>query len=361
MVFDLVSYSGWLIAALGFGLVVGWRTYLDAPRRNWRDGWIVWGALAFVIAVIVATLKLAPGRYGLWLEVALLMTAFYIVGCFLGSGLKKLLGTHETGAHESASAAAMRGAADVRDGAKLAAEQQATAKAAADRLAIEVAAKAEADRKAAAAKAEAVKAEAAKAEAAKAEADRLAAEAAARAEAERARAEIERRAAAAAKAEAERLAAATLAKAEADRLTAAAVAKALEDRRALAGKGEADRPALATVAKANGSATKTEPAKTESDRSARSRLLPLPGRRRIVLWRKPPQWPRGNEKQVPPPKPRRVVWLQRVSQRSRLGETPPSRPTRPMHRRTVWLRRLPRPRPIGAPSLRYLRRQTEQT
>jgi hypothetical protein len=348
MVFDLVSYSGWLIAALGFGLVVGWSTYLDAPRRNWRDGWIVWGALTFVVGVIVATLKLAPGRYGLWLEVALLMTAFYIVGCFLGGGLKKLLGAHETGAHESGSEAAVRVAADVRNSAMLEAERQATAKAAADRLAVEVAAKAEADRKAAAAKAEA---------------DRLAAEAAAKAEAERARAEIERRAAAAAKAEAERLAAATLAKAEADRLTAAAVAKALEDRRALAVKAEADRLALATVAKAgaNGSAVKTEPAKTEPDRPARSRLLPLPGRRRIVLWRKPPQWPRGNEKQVPPPKPRRVVWLQRVSQRSRFGETPPSRPTRPMHRRTVWLRRLPRPRPIGAPSLRYLRRQTEQT
>jgi hypothetical protein len=78
-----------------------------------------------------------------------------------------------------------------------------------------------------------------------------------------------------------------------------------------------------------------------------------------VLWRKPPQRSRLNEKQIRPPKPRRVVWLQRVSQRSRLGETPPSRPTRPMRRRTLWLRRLPRPRPIGTPSLRYMRRRTE--
>jgi hypothetical protein len=358
MVFDLVSYSGWLIAALGFGLVVGWRTYLNAPRRNWRDGWIVWGALAFVIGVIGATLKLLPGRYGLWLEVALLMTAFYIVGCFLGGGLKTLLGAHESG-----SAATMPAAADSRNGTKLEAERQATAKAAADRLAVEVATKAEADRKAAAAKVEAdrlavealAKAEAdRKAAAAKAQADRLAAEAAAKAEAERARAEIERRAAAAAQAEAERLAAATLAKAEADRLTAAAVAKALEDRRALAVKAEADRVGLTAVAKGDGSAANERPRQ-------RGRLLPLPGRRRMVLWRKPPQWPRGNEKQVPPPKPRRVVWLQRVSQRSRLGETPPSQPTRPMRRRTVWLRRLPRPRPIGAPSLHYLRRRTEQT
>ncbi len=345
MLFDLVSYSGWLIAALGIGLVVGWRTYLDAPRRNWRDGWMVWGALAFVIGVIVAALKLLPGRYGLWLEIALLMIASYIVGCFLGGGLKKLLG-----AHESSGAAAMAAAADVRNSAKLDAERQATAKAAADRLAVEVAVKAEADRR------EADR----KAAAAKAEADRLAAEAAEKAEAERARAEIEQRAAAAAKAEAERLAAATLAKAEAEGLAAAAVAKAVADRKAIALKAEADRLAVAAAAKAevDGSAVKTEPDGPARGRPRqRDRLLPLPGRRRIVLWRKPPQWPRGNEKQVRPPKRRRVVWLQRVSPRSP-GETRPLRPTR---RRIVWLRRLPRPRPIGTPSLHYLRRRTEQT
>ena len=339
MLFDLVSYSGWLIAALGIGLVVGWRTYLDAPRRNWRDGWIVWGALAFIIGVIVAALKLLPGRYGLWLEIALLMIAFYVVGCFLGGGLKRLLGAHESGG---------AAAADVRNSAKLEAERQATAKAAADRLAVEVAVKAEADRK------EADR----KAAAAKAEADRLAAEAAAKAEAERARAEIEQRAAAAAKAEAERLAAAILAKAEAERLAAAAVAKAVADRKVTALKAEADRLAAAAKAEADGSAVKTEPDGPARGRPRqRDRLLPLPGRRRIVLWRKPPQWPRGTEKQVRPPKLRRVVWLQRVSRRLP-GETRPPRPTR---RRVIWLRRLPRPRPIGAPSLIYMRRRTEQT
>jgi len=396
MLFDVVSYPGWLIAALGIGLLVGWRTYLNAPRRNWRDGWIIWGALAFVIGVIVAALKLLPGRYGLWLEIALLMFAFYIVGCFLGGGLKKVLGAHESG-----SAAAMLPAADIRNGAKLEADRQATAKAAADRLALEIAAKAEADRKAVAAKAEAdrlaaeaaakaevdrkaaaVKAEAdrlaaevptkaeaeRRAAAAKAEADRLAAEAAANAELERTRAEIERRAAIAAKAEAERLAAAALAKAEAERLTAAAVAKALADRKAAADKAEADRLALATVAKgeAGASAAKTEPDSPSRRRRPSERRLPPPTHRPIVLWRKPPQRPRLHEKQTRLSKPRRVVWLQRVSQRSRLGETPPSRltrpiVTRPMRRRTVWLRRLPRPRPIGTLTLRYLRRRTHQT
>ena len=91
MWFDIMSYPGWLATALGIGLVVGWRTYLNVPRRNWRDGWIVWGALAFVIGVIIAALKLLPGRYGLWLEVALLISAFYIVGCFVGGWLKNAL------------------------------------------------------------------------------------------------------------------------------------------------------------------------------------------------------------------------------------------------------------------------------
>jgi hypothetical protein len=356
MLFDLVSYAGWLIAALGIGLLVGWRTYLNAPRR-WRDGWIIWGALAFVIGVIVAALKLLPGRHGLWLEIALLMFAFYIVGCFLGGALKKLLGAHESGG-----AAALLPAADVRNGAKLEAEPQATAKAAADRLALEVAAKAEADRKAVA-KAEADR----KAAAAKAEADRLAAEAAAKAEAERARAEVERRAGAAAKAEAERLTAATLAKAEAERLAAAAVAKAVADRRALALQADADRLAVAAAAigesnRGSAKAGSAPPArKLTRGRSPSERRLPPPAHRRIVLWRKPPQRPRLNEKQTRLSKPRRVIWLQRVSQRSRLGETPLLQPARPMRRRTVWKRRLPRPRPIGTPSLHYLRRRTEQS
>jgi hypothetical protein len=346
MLFDLASYPGWLIAAVGIGLVVGWRTYVNAPRR-WRGGWIIWGALAFVISVIAAALKLLPGRYGLWLEIALLMFAFYVVGCFVGGSLKKLLGAHESGRP-----GAMPAAADVRNGTKLDPERQATAKAAADRLALELAAKAEADRKAAIAKAEA---------------DRLAADAAAKAEAEGARAEVERRAAAAAKAEAERQAAATLAKAEAERLAAAAVAKAVADRRALALKADADRLAVAAVAIGE---SNREPAKAGSapparkltrGRSPSERRLPPPAHRRIVLWRKPPQRPRLNEKQTRLSKPRRVVWLQRVSQRSRLGETRLLQPTRPMSRRSIWLRRLPRPRPIGTPNLQYLRRRAELT
>jgi len=98
MLFDLASYPAWLIAALAIGLVIGWQTYSDAPRRYWRDGWIVWGALAFVIGVIIAALKLLPGRHGLWLEIALLISGFYIVGCFVGGWLKSVLTVREPAA-----------------------------------------------------------------------------------------------------------------------------------------------------------------------------------------------------------------------------------------------------------------------
>ena len=91
MLFDLASYPVWLVAALAIGMVIGWRTCSDAPRRYWRDGWIVWGASAFVIGAIVAVLKLLPGRYGLWLEIGLLISVFYIVGCFFGGWLKTIL------------------------------------------------------------------------------------------------------------------------------------------------------------------------------------------------------------------------------------------------------------------------------
>ena len=142
MWFDLVSYPGWLATALAIGLVVGWRTYSDAPRGGLLDGWFKWGALLFVLGVVVAVFKLVPGRYGLWLEIALLMTALYVVGCFLGGWLKDLLGAHETGA---ARAAADRLAAEAAAKAQAARRNAAVAKAEAGRLG--VSAKVEPERK----------------------------------------------------------------------------------------------------------------------------------------------------------------------------------------------------------------------
>jgi len=233
MWFDVISYPGWLAAALAMGLVVGWRTYSDAPRRNWLDGWIIWGALVFAAGVVVAVLKLLPGRYGLWLEIALLMSASYIIGCFLGGSLKTLLGAHEP---------------------------RSAARAAADRLAVEVAAKAQAGRKAA-----------------------------------------------------------TAAKAQTNGLAAGAFAKAEPEQQA------------AAVSKADANRQARKP------RRGGQRLLPLPRRRRIALQRKLLQKRSLEEKLLRPPKPRRIIRLQKLPRRPRLSEKLPPRP-----RRIISLQRLPR-------------------
>ena len=303
MFYDIVSFPVWLIVAALVGAVVGWMTYTDAPRRGWFAGWAAWGAIVFVIGLIVAVLKLLPGRAGLWLEIALLMMFIYIVCCFLGGWLKGLMAEPEQPratqdavmqAEAARAAAAAKAESDrlaaetaatveadrQADVAKAESDRQAAAvKAESVRLAGEVASKADADRKSAAAKNEsdrlaaeaAAKAEADRqAAAAKADSDRLAAEAAAKAEADRqaaaAKAESDRLAAeTAAKAEADRQAAA--AKAESDRLAAEAAAKAEADRQAAAAKAESDRLAAEAAAKAEAD-RKAAAAKAESDRLA---------------------------------------------------------------------------------------------
>ena len=285
MFYDIASFPWWLLAVALIGVLVGWVTYADIPRGGWFEGWVKWAAIAFVIGLVVAVLKLLPGEAGLWLEIALLVMFLYIVGCFLGGWLKSMWpssarpraeqAAQDVAPKDSALVEADRLAAQVaakaeqdRVAAEAAAKAEAERQAAAvqaeqDRLAAEAAAKAEAEHQAAAAPGRAgspgrgsrgVKAEAERqAAAAQAEQDRLAAEAAAKAEAERqaaaAQAEQDRLAAeAAAKAEAERQAA--TAQAEQDRLAAEAAAKAEAEQQAAAAQAEQDRLAAEAAAKA---------------------------------------------------------------------------------------------------------------
>jgi predicted flap endonuclease-1-like 5' DNA nuclease len=236
MFYDLATFSLWLLVALLIGMGVGWSTYSDSPREGWLAGWIKWAVLAFVVGLIVAMLKLLPGRIGFWLEVALLMTFAYTVGCFLGGWLKSWFSSEETTSFASATTSAGSYAvAGRQSGSEAEAGREAAAEA--ERRAAEAAAKAEAERLAAEAAAKAEGERVAGEAAAKAEAERLAAEAAAKAEAERQRAE------AAAKAEAERLAAEVAAKAEAERVAAEAAAERLAAD--AASKAEAERETAA--------------------------------------------------------------------------------------------------------------------
>jgi predicted flap endonuclease-1-like 5' DNA nuclease len=230
MFYDLATFSLWLLVALLIGMGVGWSTYSDSPREGWLAGWVKWAVLAFVVGLIVAMLKLLPGRTGFWLEVVLLMTFAYTVGCFLGGWLKSWFSSEETTSFASATTSAGPYAvAGRQSGSEAEAAREAAAEA--ERRAAEAAAKAEVEALAAEAAAKAEAERVAAAAAAKAEAERLAAEAATKAEAERLAAEV------AAKAEAERVAAEAAAKAEVERHAADAASKAEAERETAAYPG----------------------------------------------------------------------------------------------------------------------------
>jgi predicted flap endonuclease-1-like 5' DNA nuclease len=92
MLYVFESFWVWLLAALFIGLIVGWLTWSRNRRKAWIAGWAKWGAIAFGVGVVVALLRLFPGRWGLWLETALLSFIVYIVGCFVGGWLKFIFG-----------------------------------------------------------------------------------------------------------------------------------------------------------------------------------------------------------------------------------------------------------------------------
>src|SRR5437660_11739477 len=90
MFYDIASFPWWLLAIALTGVVIGWATYADTPRRGWLEGWALWGAVAFVVGLVIALLKLLPGEAGLWLEIALLTMFLYVVGCLLGGWLTSM-------------------------------------------------------------------------------------------------------------------------------------------------------------------------------------------------------------------------------------------------------------------------------
>lgn len=74
---------GWLLAALVIGGIVGFVTFAR-PRARWVDGPVIVAILVFIAVALVAWLRFVPDRGGYWLELAVLMVAAYVIGCFLG-------------------------------------------------------------------------------------------------------------------------------------------------------------------------------------------------------------------------------------------------------------------------------------
>ena len=90
MFYDISHYFGWIAAAFLLGAVVGWLTY-QGPHGKWLAGWFKWGAGLFVLGAIVALFHLLPGRFGLYLETALLLFGGYVIGGHVGAWLKSLM------------------------------------------------------------------------------------------------------------------------------------------------------------------------------------------------------------------------------------------------------------------------------
>lgn len=90
MIYVLSQY--WIFAALAalLGLVVGWLTC--ASPREGRLGWLAWGLGAFVVGLVLALTQIVPGLAGHALEIALLLFAAYLLGCWLGCLLKQATG-----------------------------------------------------------------------------------------------------------------------------------------------------------------------------------------------------------------------------------------------------------------------------
>ena len=89
MMYLLSNFAGWLIAAFLVGALV---SLFTCRGRGPCPGWMAALAL-FLVGLVLAVLKLLPGRAGLLLDTALLFAAAYAIGCMLGCWLASLMGT----------------------------------------------------------------------------------------------------------------------------------------------------------------------------------------------------------------------------------------------------------------------------
>jgi hypothetical protein len=81
---------GWLLASGLLGLAIGWIAVVHRGR-----GWstvTLRKVAVFVAGLILASVfHLAPGRFGYWLDLGLVMLAAYAAGCAIGSWLRNLV------------------------------------------------------------------------------------------------------------------------------------------------------------------------------------------------------------------------------------------------------------------------------
>lgn len=78
---------GWLVGAALIGLAMGWVSLVHrgtgVPRKA-----LPWLAIAIALLAGVAAAHIVPGRFGYWLDLALVMLALYVFGCAVGAWLR---------------------------------------------------------------------------------------------------------------------------------------------------------------------------------------------------------------------------------------------------------------------------------
>ncbi len=87
MAFLVTFHWGWLLASALLGLAMGWIAVVHrgqgVSKRMSR-----WLALLAVVLAASALARVIPGRPGYWLDLGLVMSAMYLLGCAVGSWLR---------------------------------------------------------------------------------------------------------------------------------------------------------------------------------------------------------------------------------------------------------------------------------
>ena len=81
----IMQYWVWMTLAGGLGVLIALLSFFYKSKSVFNSV-MIWGAVIFAVALIVAIAKMVGGRSGFYLEIALLWVACYFVGSLV-SGL----------------------------------------------------------------------------------------------------------------------------------------------------------------------------------------------------------------------------------------------------------------------------------
>lgn len=87
---------GWLVGSFVLGLGMGWIAVVRRGKTVSRSLAQKLGVLVALL-IVVAVMRLLPGRFGYGLDLALIMFALYLVGCSIGSWLRDIVVSRAAG------------------------------------------------------------------------------------------------------------------------------------------------------------------------------------------------------------------------------------------------------------------------